>query len=102
MAGTVRNLPLTVEPADPAAEPFTVLATAPDFMRWEESTKRSLSQLLADERMSDRVALAFYAAKRAGLATVEDHKTPQRWAEAAVAWVDVAEEEDAPPTRADR
>ncbi len=102
MAGRVRNLPLLVEPADPAAEVFTVLATAPDFMRWEEVTGRSLNQLLTDERMSDRVSLAYFAAKRAGLETVAEHKTPRKWAEAEVAWVDVAEEEDDPPTRADR
>lgn len=102
MAARVRNLPLTVAPADPDAEVYTVLASAPDFMRWEEATGRSLNQLLTDERMSDRVALAYYAARRAGLQTVDGYKTPRGWAEAAVAWVDVAEEEDAPPTPAGR
>ena len=100
MAARVRNLPLLVEPADPDADAYTVLATAPDFMRWEEATGRSLNQLLTDERMSDRVSLAYFAAKRAGLETVADYKNARRWADTEVAWVDVADEEDDPPTRA--
>lgn len=97
MAASLRNLPLTVYytgDGETAPDPVSLVAIAPDIIRWERNTGKAVSDLSTRVAMDDLVHIAYYAAKRTGHT---DEAKLERWS-AGVAWVDDDEPDEVDPT----